>query len=99
MFPNTETVTIGDKEIVCMDLTYGYIVNVENGTLPDTLGGAVENGTNLTAEEIEGLRKSEVEKLYHTVMKLTYPHLYEGDGSQKELTPLEQEEVDDKKKA
>lgn len=80
-----------------MDMTFGYIVGIENGTISDTIENAVLNGTNLTQEEVHGLRKREVELLYSTILRLTYPEIYDEDGNMKSLPKSDNE--DSKKKA
>lgn len=97
MFPSTKKVKVGNKEVVCMDMTFGYIVGIENGTISDTIENAVLNGTNLTQEEVHGLRKREVELLYSTILRLTYPEIYDEDGNMKSLPKSDNE--DSKKKA
>ena len=44
------------------------------------------------------LRKSEVDKLYTTIMQLTYPDMYNDDGSMKTFDDVESV-MEDKKKA
>lgn len=97
MFPSTKKVKVGNKEVICMDMTFGYIVGIENGTISDTIENAVLNGTNLTQEEVHGLRKREVELLYSTILRLTYPEIYDEDGNMKSLPKSDNE--DSKKKA
>lgn len=97
MFPSTKKVKVGNKEVVCMDMTFGYIIGIENGTISDTIENAVLNGTNLTQEEVHGLRRGEVELLYSTILRLTYPEIYDEDGNMKSLPKSDKE--DSKKKA
>jgi len=95
MFPTTEKVKVDGKTIVCMDLTFGYLMDIESGAIEDSMLNAVENGTNLDEEDIKSLRKNEVEKIYNVIMKLTYPQLFDEDGNRKEIE--EEEEVSKKK--
>ncbi len=97
MFATSTILKIGKKEINCKDFTFGYMLGIEDGSIKDTLLNAVLNGSNLTEEEVKGLRKSEVELIYTTILKLTYPTLYDEDGNLKQLP--EQADDGDKKKA
>ena len=91
MFPTTEKVKLDTTEVLCMDMTYGYILGLENGTIEETQIGVVLDGTDLAVDEIMRLRKHEVLSLYNTVVKLTYPHMYNEDGTIKDIPPDEQE--------
>ena len=94
MLANEKIVKLGDKEIKCMDLTYGYLLGItpEN---PEKKPETILNGTNLTEDEVMALRVSEGDILYDTISRLTYPNLYNEDGTPKEIP----EEEDNKKKA
>ena len=96
MVAQEKIVKIGDKDIKCMDLTYGYLLEISQ-TNSETKHGTVANGTGLSEDEVMALRVSEVEELYQAIMRLTYPNLYNEDGTPKPL-PKEDEE-DSKKKA
>ena len=86
-----------DKEIICMDLTYGYMVQVANGEVVETTMAVVVNGTELDEDDVNKLRRSEVQGLYDAIIRLSYPHLFNDDGTPKEL-PEEVETEEDKKK-
>lgn len=93
MVATIETVKIGDKDIVCMDLKYGYIIGITEAN-PETKHGTVVNGTTLSEEDVMELRVSEVDELYKTITRLTYPDLFNEDGTEKEIP----EDKGDKKK-
>ena len=95
MFATTKTVTINEKEILCKDLKYGYLLGLENKSIVETKHGVIMAGTKLSEEEILDMCGSEVDELYMTISRLTYPHAYNEDGSAKEF----EEEDSDKKKA
>ena len=88
-------VEIKGKDITCYDLTYGYLLSItpEN---PEKKHETIMNGTDLSEEEVMNLRASEGDALYHAISMLTYPNLYNEDGSQKDLSG--DDEGDSKKK-
>jgi len=96
MFPVTEKVKINGKDVICKDLTYGFIVKLQSGEVIETKHDIIIDGTGLTTDEIFKLRNCEVEKLYLTVSKLTYPQYYDDKGNPIELTV--DEDVDEGKK-
>ncbi len=83
MYATVEKVKIGKKEIVCKDLTYGYLLGLSSGEVEETMHGVVMNSTGLSQEEIFDMRDSEVKKLYKVATRLTYPDLYDKDGNLK----------------
>jgi len=93
MVEQIKMVKIGDKEIKCMDLTYGYLISLNEGN-PETRHGTVANGTDLTEDDVMKLRVGEVDVLYQAIMRLTYPNMYDEDGNEKKLP----DEEEDKKK-
>jgi hypothetical protein len=84
------------KEIVCQDLTYGYLVQVQEGVIAETKHGVVMNGANLSEDEVFDLRNSDVNAIYDIITRLTYPDLFDEDGN---LISQDAEEPEDKKKA
>jgi len=99
MFEAIDTVTVSSgAKIKCYDLTFGLICDIESGKITETDMLVLEDATDLSADEIRALRKSDVDKLHSTIMKLTYPELYDEDGNLKSL-PDVGDESDDKKKA
>jgi len=99
MIPNVKIVKLSDREVKCYDLTYGYMVGVESGSITETMLGVVEDGTDLSEDEVLSLRRSEVQEVYNTILQLTYPNLYNEDGTLKEIDSGEQSQEEDKKKA
>ena len=67
-----------------MDLTYGYVISLNEGN-PETRHGTVINGTELSEEEVMQLRVSEVDTLYQAIMRLTYPNMYDENGNEIEI--------------
>ncbi len=97
MFATTKKIKFDDKEILCCDLTYGYIVGVQNGSIEETELTVISNGTNLCEDDILALRSHQVKSLYSTILMLTYPDAYNKDGSLKDDN--NDDTSDDKKKA
>ena len=96
MFATTKKVKLsGNKEVLCMDLTYGYLVGLANGTIEDTIVNAIYNATELTEDDVLALRNHELDVLFQAIMQLTYPQSYNEDGTLKELP----DEDEGKKKA
>ena len=93
MLPVIKEVESSIGKIKLYDLTFGFITRVE---AKEELSKAefIENGSNLDIESIYKLRRNEVETFYNEILKLTYPELFNEDGSEKEL-----EDTEDKKKA
>ncbi len=87
----------GLDDIVCQDLTYGFLVKVETGEISDTKINVILDGTDLNEDAIMGLRKHQVDELFEIIMQLTYPELYNEDGSRKDLDDIT-EDSDNKKK-
>jgi len=99
MFANVKTVELSDgSKIICKDLTYGFVLGLESGEVEESTHAVVEDGTDLTKEAIFKLRKSDVTLLYNTILQLTYPHLYNEDGTLKTIDDFQDKETDDKKK-
>jgi len=84
MFATTKLVKLSSIEVLCMDMTYGFVLGLEDGSIQESPHVVVANGTTLSEDEILGLRGSEVELLYSEIVKLTYPMMYNEDGSLKE---------------
>lgn len=78
-----------DKEIVCQSLTFGYIYDVDKGLIAEDKLDIVENGSNLSFDEIKTLLKTQVDELYVAIRTETYP---ESDNVE------DDEEDKDKKK-
>lgn len=87
-----------NEEIICQDLTYGFLLGIQEGSIEETKHDVVMNGTGLSKEELYEYRSSEVTDMYNIVIRLTYPDLFDENGNQ---LPVEEDvdEVDDKKKA
>jgi len=81
------------EPIICMALTFGYLLDIENDLVDESKIGIVLDGTNLNEAEIRSLRVPEVNKIIDAIKKETYPELYNEDGTMKEL-----DSSDDKKK-
>lgn len=94
-----KTVTLSDDtKVVCYDLHYSYLFGVENGEIIETKHGIVEDGTDMNEDEVMKLRNSDMNLLHDTIVRLTYPQLYNEDGSPKEI-PVDEDDGDTKKKA
>ena len=76
----------GQEPIVCQDLTYGFLVGVEAGTLEETKHDVVMDGASLSMEEVFALRNTQVNDIYEIILRLTYPMLYDEDGKRIEDT-------------
>ena len=85
MFPTTKSVKINNEEILCKDLTYGFMLGLQDGSIAETKHDVIMNATDLSEEDIKNLRVSEVDVLYSTITRLTYPHMYDEDGNMKDL--------------
>ena len=85
------------KSVTCQSLTFGYMYDVEQGVVEESIMSAVLDGTDLDEKGIRSLTRVQVNEIWEIVKQLTYPELYNEDGSPKEFD-LE-DEVDDKKKA
>jgi len=97
MFPTTKMIKFEDStSILCMDLTYGFILSVRDGTIDDSKENVIVDGTDLSIEDVLKLRSHKIEAIYSAIMQLTYPHLYNEDGTLKDLSDVESD--DDKKK-
>ena len=84
-FPNVKTVELSNGiDIKVYDLTYGYLLGVDSGDIVETKEGTIVDATDLTEVEVLALRSSDVTRLYNTVLQLTYPALYNEDGTVKE---------------
>ena len=90
-------VKINNKDIVCLPLTFGYMLDIEDGIVEESKFGIIENGTTLTLEEIRELRVPEANILWEAIKKETYPELFNTDGSMKEFSD-DTNDFDDKKK-
>ena len=82
-------------DVVSEDLTYGFVLEINNGTIIETKHNVIANATELSEDEILTLRLHEVELLHRTISQLTYPTLYDEDGN---LKPMGEPEPEDKKK-
>lgn len=96
MFATVKKVPLKDREVECYDLTYGYLIGIENGSIEDNAITAIVDGSNLNEDDVLALRKHEIELLYRTILQLTYPAAYNEDGTLKEIDTKQE---DDKKKA
>lgn len=94
MFATVKKVSLKDREIECYDLTYGYLIGIENGSIEDNAITAIVDGSNLNEDDVLALRKHEIEMLYRTILQLTYPAAYNEDGTLKEIDTKQE---DDKK--
>ncbi len=92
------TVTINGKDIKCYDMTHGFRMSIESGKVLDSFVNIVADGTDLSEDEINALRGSQLKILALKIMHLTYPDAYDEDGNLKteELEALA-EEADKKK--
>lgn len=80
--------------VLCQDLTYGYVVGVEDGSIEDTKINAIIDSTGQSEEYIFKLRKHQVDDIFNIIIKLTYPELHNEDGTRIEVV----EEDEGKKK-
>lgn len=92
-----KVLTIGKKSYVCYDLTYGFLLGIENGTVENTKHAVIENGTDMDHDEVMNLRMNVIDKLYAVISRLTYPTLYDEDGNLKETLPPEEGSENKKK--
>jgi len=92
-----ETYKANGKEIICQDMTYGFLMAIQEGTIVESRHSVIENGTDLSYDDIMELRNSEVDDLYKIVTRLTYPDLFDKDGNQINFD-AEEDESDSKKK-
>lgn len=80
----SKEVEIKGKKIKCYDLTYGYLLSISPEN-PEKKHETIMNGTDLSEAEVMELRASEGDALYHAISMLTYPNLYNEDGTQKDI--------------
>ncbi len=98
MFPSTKEVELKNAKVMCYDLTYGYMLGLEDGSIEDTAINAVLDGTDFkTVDDLKPLRGSEIEILYQVILRLSYPHAYDENGELKTLDANEKQ-VENKKK-
>ncbi len=91
MFSNIRRVKISTgKEIEIFDLTIGMIDKIDQDSEADTPLNVIGNASDLTDDEINSLRRSDAKILYEAIIVLTYPDVYNEDGTKKEL-PIEAE--------
>lgn len=96
MLKTIETYTLSSgKKIKCYDMTMGLIDAIAEDNENDTPLNVILDATDLNEEQYAKLRRSDTKGIYDTVIRLTYPELFNEDGSQKEI----QDEENDKKKA
>ncbi len=87
----------GSEDIVCQDLTYGFLVGVENGTILDTKVNVIVDGASMVEEDVLNLRKHQVHAVFDIIMRLTYPELYDENGKRIEIGDPEEDTVSKKK--
>lgn len=98
MLGSVEKLKLKTKEVLCYDLTFGYMSDVSDGAVVETTNGVIVNGTDLTEEDLRDFRVSELDVIYKTIIKLTYPQLHDEDGNLKSIDEDVDDTIDDKKK-
>ena len=93
MLPISKEVEISLGKVVLYDLTFGMVTKIEEN-IGISKSDIILDASNITVDNINKLRRSEVEYLYEEIIKLTYPELFNNDGTKKEIENTE----DDKKK-
>jgi len=77
--------------VVCQSLTFGYLYDVENDIVKESVLASVMDGTNLTEDEIRGLLNTDVQRLWDAIKRETYPELFDSDGNEIELSDIDVE--------
>ena len=91
----TYTSGAGDK-IKCYDMTIGLIDAISEDPDLDTPLNVILDATDLDEAGYKKLRRSDTKNIYDLIIQLTYPELFNEDGSAKDRSG---EDEDDKKKA
>ena len=73
IMPLTKSVRIErlGRTVECYDLSMAYVDRVSQDQDYDTAAHAIEDATDLEADEIAGLRLHEANALYRTILELT----------------------------
>lgn len=87
---------IGKDSVTCQSLTFGYLYDIEEGVIKETILGAIIDGSNLDEDGVRALTRVQANEIWEIIKKETYPELYDEDGN--ELT-VDIEPEEDKKKA
>ncbi len=85
-----------NNKITIQSLTFGYLEDVEDGVIEESLASAVLDATTLSMDDLRSLTRLEVNEIFEIVKRETYPELYNEDGTPKEIGD---EPEEDKKKA
>jgi len=80
-----------EDEIVCQSLTFGYLYDVENDIVKESVLASVMDGTGLTENDIRALLNTDVQRLWDAIKKETYPELFDSDGNEIELSDIDEE--------
>lgn len=83
------------NKIVVQSLTFGYLEDVENGIIEESMGDAILDATNLTTDQLRALTRIEANEIFEIIKRETYPELYNEDGTEKDF---DEESVESDKK-
>lgn len=98
MFPSTKEVELSKTKVMCYDLTYGFMLGLEDGTIVDNAINAVLDGTDFESiDDLKKFRVSEIETMYQVILRLSYPQAYDENGDLKKRPEVDQEEITKKK--
>lgn len=91
MFANIKKIKLSDgQEITYFDLKLKTMDRIENDEGYDTALNIIGEGTELTEEQIKDLRRADVKRLYEAIIRITYPELFNEDGTPKVLDKKEE---------
>ena len=75
----SETLNVGDQEIVIQELSVQFAFEVEVGTRKDSMYDVVLEGSTLTKEDLSLIGVSQAKLIYKKIIELTYGEPKEGD--------------------
>lgn len=93
-----KTLELEQGQVKVLELTLGFILDLESGLVEDNEINVIKNATSLDDDAIRELRRSEVSEIFKTAMMLTYPDAYNEDGTLKQLPESDLDDEEDKKK-
>jgi len=86
MFPNVKELELSTgKKVKYFDLTLGDMDRLEADADFDTVKNIILAGTELKEDTVDSLRRADAQKLYDAIIRITYPEMYNEDGSLKEV--------------
>ncbi len=85
MFPNVKYLELSTgKKVKYFDLTLELMDKIDRDSSNDTLSAVISCGTELSEDEIGTLRRYDANSLYDAILRVTYPELFNEDGTLKD---------------